>query len=884
MVFTFAVDQAGGATLTVTNTNDDGDGSLRAAVAGAALSDIIEFSLPPHSVITLTSAGLDVFGIRIKGPGANLLTIQRSAAAANFAVFVTDNTTSISGLTIANGRADPDSPGGGGILNIGYLTLNNCVITGNTAGDGGGIYNQGVLTVKNCTITKNSADSTGGGILNSNNQLTVIDSIISTNSAPVGAGIENKAAAMITGTTISGNTAALYGGGLFNSTDPGAMSTITKSTISGNSTTSFAGGGIYNDEGGTVTCIDTTISDNTAKTDGGGVACAVGGVTISSSTIAVNTATTGHGGGVNGAFECTDSIIAGNNATMFPDVEGTVTSHGYNLIGNGVGASITAQTGDQLGTANSPINPMLGPLQDNGGATQTRALLTGSPAIERGKADQSSTTDQRGLARTVDDPTLTNATDGDGSDIGAFEVQAGDLSGCKAINHIVNSKADSGAGSLRDVMANVCTGDTITFAPNIRGAITLTTAALFTNRPLTINGPGADLLAVERSTVDGTPMFRILEVFGATVTVRDLTIRKGVNDDGGGGIYSQVKATLTLDRCVVSDNTDALGAGILSSDSILTLLDTSITGNTAIGNGGNGFSGGAGIYAQGGEVTLVDSTISGNSANNTDGDNNGGGIYNFAAAVTLINSTVSGNSAPAFGGGIYNYAAQGGEASVTVTNCTLSGNSALHGGGIYNGFAGNNGNIVTLEIGNSLLNAGTSGENLYLGAARSISDGHNLSSDDAGGGAGAGPGGYLDNIGDLRNTDPKLGQLADNGGFTATHALLSGSAAINAGDDASAPLRDQRGYARNGNSDIGSFEFNGIPLRVVSFQRVGPDVVVTVNATADETYRLERRVNLTDVQWEKVGDVTASATGPQQLTDFDGAILPRAFYRVRVRP
>src|SRR5216683_6473790 len=109
---------------------------------------------------------------------------------------------------------------------------------------------------------------------------------------------------------------------------------------------------------------------------------------------------------------------------------GTFTSQGYNLIGDGTGATITPTTGDQIGTAGSPINPLLAPLQDNGGPTFTHALLPGSPAIDTGSAatdpvsGTSITTDQRGLPRPVDDPAIANASGGDGSEIGAFEVQA----------------------------------------------------------------------------------------------------------------------------------------------------------------------------------------------------------------------------------------------------------------------------------------------------------------------------------------------------------------------------------------------------------------------------------------------------------------------------
>ena len=134
---------------------------------------------------------------------------------------------------------------------------------------------------------------------------------------------------------------------------------------------------------------------------------------------------------------------------------------------------------------------MLGPLQNNGGPTLTHALLSGSTAIEGGNSSGSNT-DQRGFARPVDIPAITNATGGDGSDIGAYEVQADQLPGCSNINRIVNNNNDSGTDSLRAVIANVCAGSTITFAPNVRGAINLTSGELLINKSLTINGPGAN--------------------------------------------------------------------------------------------------------------------------------------------------------------------------------------------------------------------------------------------------------------------------------------------------------------------------------------------------------------------------------------------------------
>ena len=119
-----------------------------------------------------------------------------------------------------------------------------------------------------------------------------------------------------------------------------------------------------------------------------------------------------------------NTIIAKNTAPSGgPDFNGTLASQGFNLIGNNSGATITpAQLTDQIGTAGAPIDPLLGPLQNNGGPTQTQALLTNSPALDKGHSSGSNT-DQRGFTRPVDNPAIPNATGGDGSDIGAFEVQ-----------------------------------------------------------------------------------------------------------------------------------------------------------------------------------------------------------------------------------------------------------------------------------------------------------------------------------------------------------------------------------------------------------------------------------------------------------------------------
>ena len=253
---------------------------------------------------------------------------------------------------------------------------------------------------------------------------------------------------------------------------------------------------------------------------------------------------------------------------------------------------------------------------------------------------------------------------------------------------------------------------------------------------------------------------------------------------------------------------------------------------------------GGGIYNNHGKLALLNCVLAGN---NTGFGGHGGGIYSnglgsSSALLTLKGCTLSGNTAPGgSGGGIYNGATGTGSAVVNVENCTFSANNASGGGGIFNlgsgaggnalvavlnsTFAGNdattggaffndkeNTGTATVTIGNTVLKAG-----LALNFANDgtiTSQGHNISSDHANGSSGTtGPGGYLNGPGDMRNTNPQLDSLGlqNNGGQTQTIGLLSGSPAINAGGDALAPLVDQRGYTRNGVSDIGAFEFNGLP-------------------------------------------------------------------------
>ncbi|RZM76631.1 two-partner secretion domain-containing protein [Leptolyngbya iicbica] len=300
---------------------------------------------------------------------------------------------------------------GGGISNngTGTLSVTDTTLSGNSATvDGGGILNFGTLSLANTILSGNSATRSGGGIRNGGT-MNLTNTILSGNSATdIGGGIWNSGTVNLTNATLSGNSAE-RGGGISNIT--GGTVSLTNATLSGNSALNDDGGGIRN-VGGRVSLTNATLSGNSAlNSDGGGIYTLGGTVSLTNATLSGNSATN-NGGGINndgGNVELVNSLIAINTAGTGPDFSGTVWSFGFNLIGNSAGV---------IGLVDSDlrdIDPRLGPLADNGGPTQTHALLPGSPAINAAGAGATAA-DQRGvLAIGV-------------RDIGAFEFGASSTS------------------------------------------------------------------------------------------------------------------------------------------------------------------------------------------------------------------------------------------------------------------------------------------------------------------------------------------------------------------------------------------------------------------------------------------------------------------------
>ena len=413
--------------------DSDGNCSLRAAVMEANalnLNTPVVINIPAGTYqLTLTNSvdeqggDLDIkSNVTLKGAGAGQTILDGNAADRVLEIYQ-GKTVSVEGVTIQNGKVNNSN--GGGIYNSGTLTLKDSTVSGNTAigntnnnGHGGGIYNDstGTLTLTNSTVSGNTA-SVGGGIFNSGT-LTLKDSTVSGNTANPGSGggiLNYLGTLTLTDSTVSGNTAGYGGGGIYGL---GTL-TLTNSTVSGNRA-EYDGGGIGN--AGTLTLTNSTVSGNRAS-GGGGVYVYSGTANLSFSTLTGNQATSA-GGGIyidsgTGTVQLKGVILAGNTSGgSGPECSGSLTSQGYNLIGNVAGCTLTQQQNpntDITGTEQNPLDPLLGPLADNGGPTKTHLPRAGSPVLDQVPTEHCTlTTDQRGVGR----------PQGAACDIGAVERRA----------------------------------------------------------------------------------------------------------------------------------------------------------------------------------------------------------------------------------------------------------------------------------------------------------------------------------------------------------------------------------------------------------------------------------------------------------------------------
>ena len=422
------------ATFTVNSTGDapdanPGDGvaetapsngvtTLRAAIQEANALAGPDTIILAAGTYTLTIAGADedagatgdldiTDDLTITGAGQATTIIDGGALDRVFHV-ITGSTVEISGVTVQNGRVLDGLPtAGGGIRIDGTLNLTDSTISNNAAAfgtEGGGIGNTGTLILTNSTVSGNTASSVGG--IHNYGTVTITNSTVSGNSATAGGqggGIFNSGILALVDSTVRDNFASgggISGGGIVNQ----ATLSLTGSTVSGNRANGD-GGGIYN-QIDTVTVVNSTITNNTAGR-GGGIFNSFASLTVLSSTVSGNTSTDGGGVFNDRSANFANSIIA-NNAPGGDFGGASITSLGHNLDSDGTGG--LSGPGDISG-----VDPLLGPLADNGGPTLTHALLLGSPAIDAGDNSGAPATDQRGVTRPID---------GDGDNIATVDMGA----------------------------------------------------------------------------------------------------------------------------------------------------------------------------------------------------------------------------------------------------------------------------------------------------------------------------------------------------------------------------------------------------------------------------------------------------------------------------
>ncbi|MBW6466871.1 MAG: hypothetical protein K0B06_10230, partial [Brevefilum sp.] len=574
--------------LVVTSIADDGDGSLRQAIADISPGGRITFS---HSLsgqtIILTSPLVINKNLLIDCSDLGVpITISGNYAVQVFQIGLLGEVT-LSSLKITNGYGWL----GGGINNQGELWLIDSIVSKNLAGfKGGGIFTNGTLLVERSTFSYNEADL-GGGIRSDEgiySQMTVTDSTFYGNQAVHGGAIDVWGAGpnKISTSSFYGNMAAASGGAI----RIWSSLTVENSTFSGNITQ--CGGGFNIQDEGMLTLQHVTLNHNMAASGGG--------------------------------------IYVGNNATL--KYINTIIAHSTNgdCVDHG---TIHADSTHNLVTDGNcsallDDDPMLGPLANNGGPTLTHALLPGSPAIDAGSIAYCPITDQRGVSR----------PQGTACDIGAYEMVE---------ILVVTSIADGGDGSLRAAIADISPGGTITFDTDLSGQTITLSSTLVIEKNLTIDG--SDLaVPITISGNNAAGVFVISSLGKATFD--SLMIINGNDEYGGGGIYNL--GQLSVVNSTISGNTSGFGnGGGIFNLGDLTIMNSTLSGNMAYGRGGGIFNlgdltimnstlsgnmaaGGGGVYNDG-RMTVRNSTFSGNVA-----EQEGGGVYNDNNGILNFTNTI----------------------------------------------------------------------------------------------------------------------------------------------------------------------------------------------------------------------------------------------------
>jgi CSLREA domain-containing protein len=944
----FVCSQARAATFNIANGDVAGLISAINTANSNNQNDTINLAAGGSYTLTAAASGEDGFPIVASDGGHSLTingngaTISRSATA-SFRFFHNQGNMTIASLTMSGGKADSSSNTGGGAVSNdgGTLSVQFCTFSNNSMTDGsdfdneggGALYNShlGTLTVQGCTFTGNSAcykasgvSSGGGAICN--------DGTFHSSRATT---------ATVTSCTFSGNMVSGCGPQALGSSGGAILSVSSNGPADASLTVSACtftdnfsdrrGGGIEND-GGTASIVGCTFNNNSVASasdhigSGGGVINLGGTMSVTNSTFTDNHAddSQGEGGAMynfspNSApanLTVTSCTLSGDSATSGGEINNETLSttsatttirntilkaaHGGNLVNNGSTATITSQDynlssdsggGFLVGTADQiNTDPKLDPLglQHNGAANKTIALTYGSPAIDKGNSF-GLTTDERGVARPVDNPSIANATGGDGSDIGAYEAPGDALQA--GPNYVVNTVADHDDGTcggadctLREAInqANAAeTNASLTISFSVLGTITLSASPfeLAITRSMTITGPNARNLVIS-----GNGAHRIFNISAGNISISGVTIRDGnyVTDSGlnrqGGAVYTTA-TTLSFFDCEFFNNT---ANGVASGT-----------------NGGNGGSGQGGAIFSTGNLSLTRCSLARNSATGAAGNTftsntvlgpggnggaaQGGAVFNDSAGtLSIVNCTFANNTVTGGNGGSGNsgtIGASGGNAdggavcnlgTINITSATVSVNAGTGGAGASFGFqrhgpnGSGNGGLADVSgssshVANTIV-AGNSGSTAPDAEGVFTSNGYNLIGI---GDQSTGFGGTThDQVGTAAAPiNPQLGGLRDYGGPTDTMAPLGTSPAVDQGNSFGFTT-DQRGQPRpfdepsipnlSDGTDIGAIETD---------TQLGPTFVVATTDDHDDGI-----CSVSDCTLREAINAANTASGPNTIT------------------
>jgi CSLREA domain-containing protein len=625
-----------------------------AAGQGRGVGTIINDDNPPPTLVVTKTADTDN---HFCDP-ANC-SLREAIEAANFAADTNTITFSIPG-------GDPGCTGGvctitetlgemaiSQSVNINGTGANSLIVSGNNTNRVFNVTAIGTYSFSGLTIANGffpSGVNGGGGISSiSGGNVNISNSTLSGNSTPgSGGGIFCSGTVNVSNSTFSGNQSGNSGGGIFAYS---GVVNIINSTFSGNSTPGNNGGGIFVYFSAAANITNSTFAGNSAEFGGGIYNTNTGVVNLRNTIVALNTTTAGS-----------------------PDINNTVTSQGHNLLGKSNGSSglTDGVNGDKVGTVAMPLDPQIGPLQNNGGPTFTRALLIGSPALDAGDncvfdntclptLGVSLTTDQRGagFARKLDgDFNGTPAVD-----MGAFELNAAQTGPA----FLVNSTNDPGDGTcnsaectLREAInaanANV-DANTINFGipltdPGFAGGVftIMPTSGLpYITSPVTIDGASQTSFTGD-TNVNGPEIVLNGSLAGATsgllITADNCTIKDLVSNgftDAGLAITYIVDTSPTGNQLLNNYvGTDPSGTAAVPNGSGISVGSNSASSNTVSGNLVSGNSGIGIGTCDASNTTFSNNKVGTDRTGTLNLGNGAAGMHFFCS--TGSNNTITGNT------------------------------------------------------------------------------------------------------------------------------------------------------------------------------------------------------------------------------------------------